>query len=415
MTSGLTSAALRARVHAAIGEPEVTRPGFELATTRPQRRHGLGRGVSTAPAPVRALALVGVVVALAAVLTVAAVLHLHTLPKPAGSSSGPAGQTVGPGSPIASPLVVGFVPRDVTAVSADQWWVLGYDGAPCSGSGCIRILQTVNDGQTFTPITTPAPGLTGLRFLNAEDGWAYGGGTVWSTHDGGAQWSSSTLPGVVQELETSGNYVYAIVYDANSLDAWTLERSPATGDDWQQLSLPAGEQPENLNVHGDDVWITLSSGTGDNQVLTSTDDGEHFSSSLICFGAAGVVSFDAVSPDVLWATCAFGTSEDVWRSLDGGRTFTAVQSGAYLGPSWGTIAGPSASTAVLAGTSLQLTVDAGQGFHAVVNNGDSWSIVGFTTDSDGFAFSYLSTALGTPNGLWRTVDAGAQWYEVAFP
>ncbi|MGO8685677.1 MAG: hypothetical protein ACLQT7_00635 [Candidatus Dormibacteria bacterium] len=415
MTERLTAAALRARVRAAIGEPELARPGFDLDPARVGRRRWRGRGLGAAPAPVRAAAVLALVVAVASALTVGTVLHLRSLPKPAGSSNGPAGQGGATAGATPSGAAAGFVPLDVTAVSAGEWWVLGDGGAGCSGSGCVRILHTVDGGQTFTAVATPSSTLTGLRFLNSQDGWAFGGSTVWSTHDAGAEWIGFTIPGTVEELETSGGFVYALAGEGSS---WTLERSPTGGDSWQQLSLPAGGRPGNLNVHGSDVWVTLSGGTGDNQVLTSTDDGAHFSAWSICPGATGVASLDAVSPDDLWAACSVGASEDLWRSSDGGQSFSPLQGGAYLGPSWGTIAGPSATTAVLAGTSLEVTVDGGQSFQGVKSlkgNGSDWSIVGFTTAEDGFALSYPTSALGTPDGLWRTEDGGGSWYEVEFP
>ena len=71
---------------------------------------------------------------------------------------------------------------------------------------------------------------------------------------------------------------------------------------------------------------------------------------------------------------------------------------------------------MLAGTSLELTVDGGQSFRTVLHNGDDhWSIVGFTNPTDGFALSYPSASSAQPNGLWRTDDAGASWYEVELP
>ena len=219
----------------------------------------------------------------------------------------------------------------------------------------------------------------------------------------------------VDQLETYGAYVYAIVEDTTTPATWSLARSPAASDGWQVISSLGAEQPGNLNVHGDGVWMSQSNGQGDNVVLASVDDGAHFAQHSICPGASGVASLYDVSSEDLWATCAMGTSEDVWRSVDGGATFTEVQTSTSSGePDWGTIGATSASNAVLAGTSLQLTVDGGQSFQQVLSGYDC-SIVGFTTAEDGFAFSYPSGSLGTPDVLWRTDDAGAQWHEVQFP
>jgi hypothetical protein len=105
----------------------------------------------------------------------------------------------------------------------------------------------------------------------------------------------------------------------------------------------------------------------------------------------------------------------VWLSTDGGQTFTEAQSPTQLGSGWRSIAGVSASTAVVAGISLQLTVDGGRSFRTVLANGDDWSVVGFTTAEAGFALSYPNSSYAQPNGLWRTDDAGAQWHQVQFP
>ncbi|MGP8160000.1 MAG: WD40/YVTN/BNR-like repeat-containing protein [Candidatus Dormibacteria bacterium] len=425
MKERLTPEALRARVRAAIGEPDLTGRGFDLDTARARKRRWYDLGLGAAPAPVRVSLVVALAGAVAAVLTVGAVLQLRSLPKPAGSATGPAGTSQSTPSPSAQPtsglvplgpVVDGFVPLDVTAVSASEWWVLGSDSAGCSGTACARILHTLDGGQTFTSIPTPSGAVTGLRFLNPEDGWAYGATTVWSTHDGGATWNATPFGGMtVDQLETYGAYVYAIVEDTTTPATWSLARSPAASDGWQVISSLGAEQPGNLNVHGDGVWMSQSNGQGDNVVLASVDDGAHFAQHSICPGASGVASLYDVSSEDLWATCAMGTSEDVWRSVDGGATFTEVQTSTSSGePDWGTIGATSASNAVLAGTSLQLTVDGGQSFQQVLSGYDC-SIVGFTTAEDGFAFSYPSGSLGTPDVLWRTDDAGAQWHEVQFP
>jgi hypothetical protein len=436
----LTPDALRARIHAAIGEPEITERGFDLGAARARRRRWrrLDLGLGTAPAPVRAGALLAVVAAVASALTVGTVLHLRSLPKPAGSSNGPAGPTthppvsaaptLGSGPPVTA--ADGFVPEDVTAVGTDQWWVLGSDTAGCTGAACTRILATVDGGQTFASIPTPPAAVTGLRFRDPQDGWAYGPTTVWSTHDAGAQWSASGFPGMtVEDLETSGSYVYAVVCRSGAArSACSLERSPRDADGWQSLSLPtdvapSSYVPKSLNVHGDYVALAFrasaaSEAGNQSRVLISGDDAEHFSEVSICPGSEGIASLYVVSSQDVWATCSTGNLAGVWSSDDGGVVFTAVeQSSGYGEPNWGTIAATSATHLELAGTQLLVSDDGGRTFQVALDNGDDWSVVGFTTTEAGFALSYPSGATGSgrPTGLWRTVDAGFQWNEVAFP
>ncbi len=453
----LTPDALRARIHAAIGEPEITGRGFDLgaAPARDRRWRWLDLGLGTAPAPVRAGALLAVVVAVASAVTVGTVLHLHSLPKPAGSQSGSAGPahptpSVGP-IPGAGPPVTaadGFLPEDVTAVSADQWWVLGFDTAGCTGAACTRILATVDGGQTFTSIPTPPAAVSGLRFRDPEDGWAYGSTTVWSTHDAGAQWSATGFPGmVIEDLETSGGYVDAIACTSTpgTSSVCSLERSPIASDGWQTLPIPAdllpadqihaatAEQsssdqaelstPMYLNVHGSDLWMAVSSGGGDNRVLRSTDNGAGLSEAPICPGAEGISSLYDVSATVVWAVCYSSTLQEPWVSVDGGATFSPLPAGAEPTSSLAGVAATSASNAVVAGGSLLVTTDGGGTFRTLYDNGSDWSIVGFTTSEDGFALSSSGTPrvtdplgrLGPPMTMWRTVDGGAAWYQLQFP
>ena len=436
----LTPDALRARIHAAIGEPEISGRGFDLgaAPARRRRWRRLDLGLGTAPTPVRAGALLAVVVAVASALTVGTVLHLRSLPKPAGSPSGPAGPTTHPTASAPSTLGAGppvtaadgFLPEDVTAVSAGQWWVLGQDSAGCTGANCTRILATADGGQTFVSIPIPPAAVTGLRFRDPEDGWAYSSGTVWATHDGGAQWSAQTFQGMtIEDLETSGSYVYAVVCASGSAQsACSLERSPIASDGWQSIHLPGDVEtsryvPKSLNVHGGYVALAFrasaaSEAGNPSRVLISSDAAEQFSEASICPETEGIVSLYAVSSEDVVATCATGNLVGVWSSNDGGAVFTPVQQGTtYQEPNWGTIAATSATHLALAGTRLLISDDGGQTFQVALDNGDGWSLVGFTTSEAGFTFSYPSGASdsGTPNGLWRTVDAGAQWYQVQLP
>ena len=131
-------------------------------------------------------------------------------------------------------------------MSADQWWVLGFDTAGCTGADCTRILATADGGQTFISIPTPTAAVSGLRFRDPEDGWAYSSTTVWATHDGGARWSATAFPGmVIEDLETSGELRLRrrLPSTTGSPSACSLERSPIASDGWQALSIPADLLP----------------------------------------------------------------------------------------------------------------------------------------------------------------------------
>jgi len=418
VTDRLTPDALRARVRAAIGEPEMSGRGFDLGTARRRHREWRFQGWGVDPAPLRVAGMVALVSALVAVLTVALVVHLHSLPSPAGPSGGPVRSSTLQASATPGLPADGFVPSDVTAVSADEWWVLGTDGSGCAGASCTRILHTVDAGQTFTSIPTPPASVVGLRFLDSEDGWAYSSTTVWSTHDGGENWSGMDFGTSITDLETSGGLVYAVSCGSGS--DCSLERSKASSDAWENLAIPAALMPSgatkpeagSLNVHGSSVWLAFSNGEGDNRVLRSTDDGIQFSQATICPGDSGVASLYAVSTADLWAACSVGMYEEVWRSLDGGATFAAVPLSGDVETNSGTIAATSVSSAVVAGTSLKLTVDGGQSFQVVLDNGDNWRIVGFTTSDAGFAFGRQPGASSLT--LWRTDDGGSTWHQVLF-
>ncbi|MDQ6855813.1 MAG: hypothetical protein M3Z57_01910, partial [Candidatus Dormibacteraeota bacterium] len=311
----------------------------------------------------------GVVAAAAVAVVVVVALANHnqpTVPSPAHSATAaPAlsptptvGLPTATGAPVAAgPAVHGFVPTDVTAVSAGEWWVLGYDGTSCTSASCTRIVHTSDGGRTFSSIPVPpvAPASTSqqadhLRFADALDGWLVSGtGTVWETHDGGAQWASDSGAGPVVDLEASGSAVYAIqcVPDQTCI----VEQSPTTGQDsWSVVSPSGGYGHLNhLNVHGTHIWAAIESpGGAPGLLLTSADGGKSFSEHTVCPSALGFANLYAGSSSVLWATCATGMQASAFRSLDGGQHFAQLSAPMSL-PNFASIAGPSATMAVVAG------------------------------------------------------------------
>jgi photosystem II stability/assembly factor-like uncharacterized protein len=344
-------------------------------------------------------------------------------PGPAASASpsstaAPTASPTAPGVPV-GPAVQGFVPADVTALSADEWWVLGFDSVSCSPASCARILHTTDGGHTFASIPAPPIALAQngqqavrLRFADPANAWVVSPhGIVWATHDGGAHWAQDGGAGSVTDLEASGGAVYAVT--CVGTQSCLVERSPAGQDSWTLLSSSAGHGNLNrLNVNGTHVWVAIESQAGGlGWLLASTDSGQSFTMQTACPGALGYANDYAVDANTLWATCATGTEASAFLSVDGGRQFTPVPAHTSL-PNFASIAGVSSTTAVIGGQVLLRTTDGGQTFSTVENVQAEWTMVGFTTAANGFA-------LAVPNSgqtqLWRTNDAGASWYQVQFP
>jgi photosystem II stability/assembly factor-like uncharacterized protein len=376
----------------------------------------------------------GLVAAAAVAVVVVVALANHnqpTMPSPGHSATAaPTGRPTptaaaptATAAPVAvGPAVQGFVPTDVTAVSADEWWVLGYDGPSCTSPSCTRIVHTSDGGHTFGSVPVPpvAPASNGqqpnrLRFADPLNGWVVSGtATVWETHDGGAQWARDSGAGSVVDLEASGGAVYAIqcVPDQTCI----VERSSINGQDsWSTFSPSGGHGHLNhLNVNGTHIWAAIDSpGGAPGLLLASADGGRSFSQHTVCPSALGFANLYAASSSVLWATCATGMQASAFRSVDGGQHFTQL-TGTMSLPNFASIAGPSSTTAVIAGQGLQRTSDGGQTFATVQRSQTQWTIIGFTTSLNGFAFDDQSSSAGHPS-LWRSNDAGAHWSQVQFP
>ena len=214
------------------------------------------------------------------------------------------------------------------------------------------------------------------------------------------------------DLEASGGHVDAIQCAVDQ--TCVVERSAVTGQDrWSVLSGSGGHGRLNhLVLSGTEIWAAIDSpGGAPGLVLASDDGGRTFSQHMVCPSLLGFATLYAVDRATLWATCATGTEAAAYRSTDSGHSFTHLTATLSL-PNFATIAGVSQSSAVIAGATLARTTDGGHTFATVADSQFQWSIVGFTTGQNGFAFDN-----GGPghSRLWRTDDAGAHWHVVLLP
>jgi hypothetical protein len=458
-------------------------PGtFELITRRARRRKVRKALISVASAAAVAAA-VGIAVPVGMSLNVgppSANGQVAAGERPASSAAQSslssradqtAGSTTAPATSPAANATTGkaatgylppnFTPVSVTWDSLSTGWVMGPAGTPgqCANANpdiCTSIARTDDGGQTWHGLPAPdtispggSTGVTGLRFLNASDGWAFGP-ELWATSDGGESWHKVDTGGAaVTDLETSNGSAFALFGDCPSTGAtltgctsYTLMTAAAGSDQWTRVAgVPAG-LTAGRGAAGSAV-LTLAGPTSatvatgylvapDGTLYAGPLDGGtwHQAGTLPCkpgSAAAGGL------PSQLWLTPAGPASSGADR-LGLVCTGTGAGSVAYLsangGASWtkqtapGTahLGQPESLTALNDGTLILATETssgAAGGIYVLSPGASQWrrstlsdpseaahgfSYVGMTSTTQGVALSG-----GTVHAVWTTTDGGGTW------
>jgi photosystem II stability/assembly factor-like uncharacterized protein len=192
----------------------------------------------------------------AAVVIAAAVIA----PQVAGAllphGSQPAKVTTGSASPSPShhrqtPPAKGFRPTSVTFVDNSKGAVIGQRGA---------IAATGDYGRTWHRVGRVGPGVSQIRLLNGQDGWAFGP-ALYATHNRGTTWKRLTMPGQVIDLSTVGHRAFAVV--ANATGGFTLYSAPGTTDAWRPVpgaTSSTAERPGGLQLTGQNGYLLTAGG-----------------------------------------------------------------------------------------------------------------------------------------------------------
>ena len=356
-------------------------------------------------------------------------------------------------SPSTVPLLLvppDFRPSSVTFVGTDTGWVIGQAGTPghCATEFCTSVARTDDAGDSWAgvpaPLTGAADGATGvsqIRFLNLDDGWAFGP-ELWATHDGGQTWAQVDTHGQrVTDLETVGDWVFAVFATctgggaafASGCTSFTLYSSPAWTDDW----TPVGAATSGLTAAAPggaaSLFLTETRGfllapdgtlyAGRVDVVARTPAWQAVGY-IPCAGAVGPAQADgqpagaligAEDAQNLILACTphpvsgFSLQKKlIYASSDGGASWHMIA----VGPTKGV------ATSVAASKTESVILATDQGIDLLPAGSTTWqpltltgpppggfSYVGMTTDRQGVALPADPQA-GT---VWFTFDGGQTW------
>jgi photosystem II stability/assembly factor-like uncharacterized protein len=368
---------------------------------------------------------------------------LTTPASPVASSAAPS-QTVHQsiGGPAALPAggapPAGFVPISVTATSGSTYWVLGH--APCDAGTCVGIAKTTDGGKTFTEVGAPTSKLapdavsadtllgtdtiSDVRFVSANDGWAYGGG-LWQTTDGGQQWSryddpTAPIEGPVQQLAVASGHAWAIAFanKAGGTPTYQLYTATYPNGSWAPaLKTVFGPAEPMLSVQGTTVTVIGTESSTGKPTGFATTDGQRFTAlpaDLPC--ASSSQKSISSTPQGLWVACPTftGTLGGAYFSPDFGKSWQVATSSLGVQARTVTIGGVDRNSAIVATGSELSRINADGSTTAVatpsVPSSTTFAFIGFTTTDDGFAIPVVD---GTRQ-LWRTTDGGDHWSVVKF-
>ena len=388
----------------------------------------------------------------------------------ASASSAAASASAAGASGVTTPgyLPPNFQPYSVTWDSLTTGWIMGAGGTPghCgaqqNSSICTSVARTDDGGLTWHGLPAPAvggpmaaTGVTGLRFLDAKYGWAFGP-ELWATDDGGEHWHSVNTGGsAVTDLETASGRAFALFGDCTppagstgntiaNCTQYTLKTATAGSDTW----TPVGGVPANLNLgsaergqRGDRTRkpdrqrsrrpATSSHRTG--RCTAGPLDGTawHEVAKLPC--TPGVSASDGLPANLLLSpagstssgasrlavlcTQSLAAAPVVYRSTDNGSTWGQVNTGTA------STGAPQSLTALPNGTLILATesnTSSPGGIYLLPLGASQWQAATLSDPSastNGFTYVGMTGTLqgvalsANPklNEIWMTADGGQTW------
>jgi hypothetical protein len=202
--------------------------------------------------------VVGLLIAGVTVLAVAVggghgLASRRTAPSPSGDAVAPSAPPSNAPASTGTPVAIGNGPTDIDFLDGNHGWIATGCNSFCYESN-PHIVRTTNGGHTWSDVLPPNMagvvasgsvwfqygGVVKVRFTSATRGWYLQAGELWSTNDGGRQWSLSHLGGIVTTLASSGNRVWALVDSCGAFTcaSFHLFYRSASDSTWQRSTMP---------------------------------------------------------------------------------------------------------------------------------------------------------------------------------
>jgi hypothetical protein len=365
------------------------------------------------------------------------------------SSAAPSQSQSSAGAALA-PVPGNFRPTSVTFVGAGTGWVMGMAGTAgeCATPFCTSVARTDNAGKTWTGVPAPladgphgASGVSQIRFLNTEDGWAFGPELFFTAH-GGHGWAQVNTGGLrVTDLETVGDRAFALFASCSGDEtsfgdctSFTLYSSPASSSDWTPvgastsgLSDGAAHEAASLVLTGSRGFLLAPGGA----LYAGPVDGSAAWTLMNSISPACPVGppqldgqpsgalLTAVNAKVLILACASGSSgasetlatqkKLIFSSPNGGSSWLTMAAAPRAGIAFSVAASPSATVVLATNQGIEVLPAGDIGWQtaslSAAAPAGGFGYVGMTTDSQGIALP-ANPASGT---VWFTYDGGQSW------
>ncbi len=349
---------------------------------------------------------------------------------------------------LPAPVPPDFRPTSVTFVGAGTGWVIGQAGTPdhCATPYCTSLARTGNAGRTWAgvpaPLTGAPDGTTGVsqvRFLNLNDGWAFGP-ELWVTHTGGQTWTQVDTHGLrVTDLETAGSRAFALFASctgsaqafAAGCTSFTLYSSPAAGDDFTPVGAATTGRTDGAASEAAALVLTGSRGyelAPDGTLYAGPVDGSAAWSragALVSSCTVGPAQPDgqprqallgAVNTKELLVACPSSAgsgsrtqAKRVFSSANGGVSWIQIATAPTAGIAFSLAVSPSEAVVLGTDRGIDLLPRGAIAWQAATpargGPAGGFGYVGMTTGAQGVALPAEPSA-GT---VWFTFDGGQTW------